>query len=94
MKVLADTTNKRILSSVLVFAFIALLFIYGLAAFVVPQTFTDLEGVDNCGEKENFKGLCHNLNFDDSKIWVSYIGRLYEKNQFLLLGGKVQRFDD
>ena len=46
----------------------------------MPKTFTDLEGVDNCGEKDNFKGLCHNLNFDDSKVWVSYIGKLYPKN--------------
>ena len=35
--------------------------------------------------------MCHRLTFDDTDIWVSYVGRLNKQNQFLLIGGEIIR---
>ena len=91
VRVLADTTNKRVLMGLICFAFSILLCLYLVAIFAVPNTFVELEGIEECDSKSNFKGLCHRLHFKDSTQWTAYIGRLHKKNQFLLIGGEFFR---
>ncbi len=64
-----------------------------MAAFLVPHTFKSLHGIPDCGPPHQYKGLCHNLLFRERTTWLAYIGMLDKQHQFLLLGGRVKRFE-
>lgn len=89
VKILADSTNNRVYVSILVIGFFILLSLYFIAAFAVPHTFINFEGVTDCPDSLNFKGYCHYIDFKKTDSWTVHLGHLTKKNQFLLIFGKI-----
>ena len=89
VKILADSTNNRVYFSLLCIGFLILLSLYIIAAFAVPHTFINFEGVTDCPDSLNFKGYCHYIDFKKTDSWIVHLGHLTTKNQFLLIFGKV-----
>ncbi len=71
--------------------FVILILIYSIAIFAVPHTFDELIGMDRCPDPKTYKGLCHEIHFEDTHQWLAYIGRLDKKNQFLIIGVEIMR---
>lgn len=80
VKILADTTHKRVFFGIVCFTFVVLIALYAIAAFAVPDTFIELIGQDDCDPSSSFKGLCHRMTFKEGNIWTSYLGKFNKKN--------------
>jgi hypothetical protein len=91
IKIVADTTNRKVRCGFVIFFLIALLLMYLLCLFIVPHTFVFLHGVDRCSDLPEFKGLCHEIDFGRTYNWNSFISDLGQKNQFMVVLGKLLR---
>lgn len=92
VKVMADSSNKRVLLSIFCFGLALLVTMYVISAFAIPTTFFYIVGLDNCPEDfSTFKGFCHSFSLRDDNVWESYLARFDKKNAFLVISGMVER---
>ena len=92
IKIMADSSNKRVLSALFFFAFALLLTIYMLARFAVPNTFMELQGAEKCPlDFSTFSGFCRSFKLSNGRVWKSYISGLDKKNIFFVVSGIPER---
>ena len=92
IKILADSSNKRLMLILLFLSLILLLALNITAAYLVPEVLINIEGLDKCpGNFSTFRGFCHKMEFQENNKWISYISNIGPKNQFLMIGGEAVR---
>lgn len=73
------------------FMFFVIISIYGIAAFLVPNTFIDLKGKERCDPSDKKKGLCHTFEFTEDNVWVAYLGKFEPANQYMTIAGEFMK---
>lgn len=92
VKVLADSTNKRVLLAIFAFGLALLVTIYVISAFAIPVTFFYINGLENCPDDiSSFNGFCHSFLLKDQNVWQSYLSGFDKKNTFFVVTGTLER---
>lgn len=94
VKVLADVTKRSVYVGMIFFVCIVVFCIYGIAAFVVPDTFIELKGKERCDPSDSKKGLCHTYDYTEENVWVAYLGKFEAANQYMVIGGEFMKKED
>ena len=92
VKVIADSSNKRVMLSIFCFALALLISMYVISAFAIPHTFYYIRGLENCpNDFSTFKGFCHSFSLKEQNVWDSYLSGFERKNAFFVITGMVER---
>lgn len=92
VKVMADTSNKRVLLAIFCFGLALLVTMYIVSAFAIPNTFFYISGLEDCPDDfSTFKGFCHSFSLQDHNVWESYLAGFDKKNTFFVITGMVER---
>lgn len=92
VKVMADSSNKRVLLSVFCFGLALLITVFLISAFAIPHTFFIISGLETCpNDFSTFKGFCHSFSLDEQNVWESYLSGFEKKNSFFVISGRVER---